>query len=103
MRATAIPVLIAGGGPVGLALAIELGMAGIACTLVERRDGSLSVPKMSGLSIRSMELNRRWGIAEKVKRTGWPQAHPNDFVYCTSLVGYELARARMPSYREQKL
>ena len=45
-----IPVLIAGGGLVGLALAVELGRSGIACTLVERRDGSLSVPKMSGLS-----------------------------------------------------
>ncbi len=42
---------------------------------------------MSGLSIRSMEFNRRWGIAEKVKRAGWPQTHPNDFVYCTSMVG----------------
>jgi len=98
-----IPVLIAGGGPVGLALAVELGMSGIECLLVERRDGSIGVPKMSGLSIRSMELNRRWGIAEKAKRAGWPQTHPNDFVYCTSLAGRELARSRQPSYAEQKL
>ena len=98
-----IPVLIAGGGPVGLALAIELGMSGIACTLVEKRDGTLRVPKMSGLSIRSMEFNRRWGIAEKVKRAGWPQTHPNDFVYCTSMVGYELARHRIPSYAELRV
>jgi 2-polyprenyl-6-methoxyphenol hydroxylase-like FAD-dependent oxidoreductase len=96
-------VLIAGGGPVGLALAIELGMAGIACTVVERRDGSLSVPKMSGLSIRSMEFNRRWGIAEKVKRAGWPQTHPNDFVYCTSMVGPELTRVRLPSYANTRI
>jgi 2-polyprenyl-6-methoxyphenol hydroxylase-like FAD-dependent oxidoreductase len=39
MSAEPIPVLIAGGGPVGLALAIELGRAGIGCLLVERRDG----------------------------------------------------------------
>ena len=32
-------VLIVGGGPVGLALANELGWRGIQCTLVERRDG----------------------------------------------------------------
>jgi len=98
-----IPVLIAGGGPVGLALAVELGRAGIACTLVEKRDGTLSVPKMSGLSVRSMEFNRRWGIAEKVKGAGWPRTHPNDFVYCTSMVGYELARRRIPSYDDTKL
>ena len=98
MSAEVIPVLIAGGGPVGLALAVELGMAGIPCTLVERRDGSIGVPKMSGLSIRGMEFNRRWGIAEKVKVSGWPQTHPNDFVYCTSMAGYELARTKVPSY-----
>jgi 2-polyprenyl-6-methoxyphenol hydroxylase-like FAD-dependent oxidoreductase len=92
-----IPVLIAGGGPVGLALAIELGRAGIACTLVERRDGTVSVPKMSGLSIRAMEFNRRWGIAGRVAQAGWPRSHPNDFVYCTSMTGYELARLRIPS------
>jgi 2-polyprenyl-6-methoxyphenol hydroxylase-like FAD-dependent oxidoreductase len=91
-------VLIAGGGPVGLALAIELGMAGIDCLLIERRDGSVTVPKMSGLSIRSMELNRRWGIAEKAKRAGWPQTRPNDFVYCTSMIGPELTRIRIPPY-----
>jgi 2-polyprenyl-6-methoxyphenol hydroxylase-like FAD-dependent oxidoreductase len=93
-----IPVLIAGGGPVGLALAIEFGMAGIKCLLVERRDGSVTVPKMSGLSVRSMELNRRWGIAEKVKRAGWPQTRPNDFVYCTNMIGLELTRVRIPPY-----
>jgi len=98
-----VPVLIAGGGPVGLALAIELGMAGIACTLVERRDGSISIPKMSGLSIRSMEFNRRWGIAETVQNAGWPKTHPQGLIYCTSMVGYELARHHVPAYVDQKL
>src|SRR5690348_6489133 len=78
-------------------------MAGIACTLIERRDGSVSLPKMSSLSIRSMELNRRWGIAERVKRAGWPQTHPNDFVYCTSMTGPELARFKVPSYAETRM
>jgi 2-polyprenyl-6-methoxyphenol hydroxylase-like FAD-dependent oxidoreductase len=96
------PVLIAGGGPVGLALSIELGRAGVKCLLVERRDGSVTVPKMSGLSIRSMEFNRRWGIAEQVKATGWPSDHPNDFVYCTSMTGHELDRMKVPSYNQTK-
>jgi hypothetical protein len=93
-----ISVLIVGGGSVGLALAVELGMAGVSCVLVERRDGSISVPKMAAMSVRSMELNRRWGIADKVKRAGWPQTYPNDFVYCTSLAGRELGRWKRPAY-----
>ena len=103
MSTDPIPVLIAGGGPVGLALAVELGLAGISCLLVEKRDGALHIPKMSGLSIRGMEFNRRWGIAEQVKRAGWPQTHPNDFVYCTSMAGRELARLRVPAYVDQKI
>ncbi len=103
MSAEPLPVLIAGGGPVGLALAIELGMAGIPCLVVERRDGTISIPKMSGLSIRSMELNRRWGIAEIVQNSGWPKTHPQGLIYCTSMVGFELARHHVPAYVDQKL
>ena len=35
------PVLIVGAGPVGLALAGELGWRGIACTLIEKTDGAI--------------------------------------------------------------
>ena len=37
-----VPVLIVGGGPVGLALAVELGTRGVACTLIDARDGSIN-------------------------------------------------------------
>lgn len=96
-----VPVLIVGAGPVGLGLAIELGRSGISCIVVERRDGSVSVPKASNLSIRHMELNRRWGIAQEVANAGWPPTHPNDFVYCTTLVGYELARQRQAPHADR--
>ena len=94
--AAILPVLIAGGGPVGLSLAIELGLRGIECVLAEKRDGSVPVPKMSGVSTRAMEFCRRWGIAEDVKSAVWLAAQRLDFVYMTSLVGYELARMRLP-------
>jgi cation diffusion facilitator CzcD-associated flavoprotein CzcO len=38
------PVLIAGAGPVGLALAIELAWRGIYCLVVEQSDGSVDFP-----------------------------------------------------------
>jgi len=98
---TTTPVLICGGGPVGLALAIELGTHGIRCLLVEQGDGRVTVPKMSQLSTRTMEFCRRWGIAEEAKRAGWPEQHPGDFIYITAMTGYELFRQRFPSYMQQ--
>ena len=60
------PVLIVGGGPVGLALAGELGWRGIPCTLIEKSDGSIEQPKMDLVGIRTMEFCRRWGILDWV-------------------------------------
>lgn len=98
---TEVPVLICGGGPVGLALAVDLGMRGIRCMLVERRDGSVSVPKMNMVNARSMEFCRRWGVADDVIRIGWPEDFKNNVVFMTSLTGYELTRFDYPSYEDR--
>jgi 2-polyprenyl-6-methoxyphenol hydroxylase-like FAD-dependent oxidoreductase len=66
------PVLIVGAGPVGLALANDLGQRGVPCVLVERRETHELLPKMNHVNARSMELCRRWGIAERVRHAGWP-------------------------------
>jgi 2-polyprenyl-6-methoxyphenol hydroxylase-like FAD-dependent oxidoreductase len=87
-----IPVLIVGGGPVGLALAVELGWRGIACELVEQGDGALTTPKMNEVNARSMEFCRRWGIADKVLDCPFPADYPLDVAFVTSLAGYELSR-----------
>jgi 2-polyprenyl-6-methoxyphenol hydroxylase-like FAD-dependent oxidoreductase len=90
-------VLIAGAGPVGLALACELGLRGIACVVVEKRDGAIAVPKMSAVSSRNMEFCRRWGIADTVRTAVWPESRNADFVYLDHLRGRELARSRRPT------
>jgi 2-polyprenyl-6-methoxyphenol hydroxylase-like FAD-dependent oxidoreductase len=95
-------VLIAVGGPVGLSLAIELGLRGIDCVLTERGDGNLRVPKMSSVSARGMEFCRRWGIADKVRYAVWSRTHPCDFVYVSTMVGEELARLKIGSYAERE-
>ena len=89
-------VVIVGAGPVGLSLAIELGLQGISCILLERRDGSVPLPKMSGVTPRGMEICRRWGIADQVRKAGIPENHPGDIVYITNLCGQELARWVIP-------
>lgn len=54
-------VLIVGGGPVGLGLAIELGQRGIRCTVVERHRTLHHVPKGQNLTQRTMEHFHFWG------------------------------------------
>src|ERR1700722_392861 len=97
---TSTAVLIAGAGPVGLALACELGRHGIDCILIEKRDGTLTLPKMSAVSARNMEFCRRWGIAEAVRTAVWPETHAGDFIYADTLRGTELARVRRPPTAE---
>jgi len=95
------PVLIVGGGPVGLALGLELGMRGIEALVIEQRDGKVPLPKMNTVSARTMEFCRRWGVASKIKEAGIGEDHPLDVRFITSMAGYELLRFRYPSYRER--
>src|SRR5689334_9803620 len=94
---TTIPVLIVGAGPVGLALAGDLGWRGIECLLIEQSDGSIYQPRMDLVGIRTMEFCRRWGLVGAVEAAPYPRDLPQDNVYVTSLAGWELGRERMPT------
>lgn len=95
-----IPVLIVGGGPVGLALAVDLGWRNVPCLLIEQGDGEVVDAKMFATGIRTVEFCRRWGIAEKVKHWGYPQDFPFDNVFVTSLAGHEIGRIPMPALKD---
>jgi len=90
------PVLIVGAGPVGLALAGDLGWRGVACTLIEQGDGRIEQPKMDLIGVRTMEFCRRWGIADWVRDAPYPGDYPQDCVFLTSLNGYQLGREVFP-------
>jgi 2-polyprenyl-6-methoxyphenol hydroxylase-like FAD-dependent oxidoreductase len=96
-----VPVLIVGGGPVGLALAADLGWRGVGCELVEQTDGAITTPKMNEVNVRTMEFCRRWGIADKVLNCPFPADYPFDVAFVTSLSGYELGRMRRPARAKQ--
>jgi 2-polyprenyl-6-methoxyphenol hydroxylase-like FAD-dependent oxidoreductase len=91
-----VPVLVVGGGPVGLALAGDLGWRGIGCTLVEQSDGSIYQPRMDLVGVRTMEFCRRWGFVPAVEGSPYPRDYAQDNIYLTSLTGYELGRERFP-------
>jgi 2-polyprenyl-6-methoxyphenol hydroxylase-like FAD-dependent oxidoreductase len=90
----ATQVLIAGGGPVGLAAAVELLSRGIDCLVVEPRvEVSHARPRCKTVNVRTMEHLRRWGIADRLRdRVPLPVSWSTDIVFCTSLLGYELSR-----------
>jgi 2-polyprenyl-6-methoxyphenol hydroxylase-like FAD-dependent oxidoreductase len=94
------PVLVVGGGPAGLASAIELGWRGIDCTVLEEGDGSVDHPRLGIILTRTMEICRRWGIVDQVYNCGFQKDYRLNIVYCTSLDGYLLGRDENPSCEE---
>ena len=96
------PVLIVGAGPVGLALAGDLGWRGVPCTLIEKTDGTIGQPRMDIVGPRTMEFCRRWGIADWVRDAPYPGDHPQDCIYVTGLDGYELGREPFPGRAFEK-
>lgn len=101
MQPERTPVLIVGGGPVGLALAGDLGWRGIRSVLVERTDGSIHQPKMDMIHQRTMEFCRRWGIVEWVENAGYNRNYTQDYAWVTALSGgWELGREPFPAPAE---
>jgi 2-polyprenyl-6-methoxyphenol hydroxylase-like FAD-dependent oxidoreductase len=96
------PVLIVGAGPVGLALAGDLGFRGATCTLIEKSDGQVLQPKMDMVGIRTMEFCRRWGIVPWVESAGYNRAYPQDCAWVTTLNGHEFGREVFPAPQDEK-
>jgi putative polyketide hydroxylase len=65
-----VPILIAGGGPAGLAAAVELARHGVEVLLVERKGALSGLPRATVISTRSMELLRSWGLADEILAGG---------------------------------
>ena len=92
-----IDVLIAGAGPVGLTLAIDLGRRGVRCTLIERNASTAPYPKMDRSNARTMELYRRIGIADRVRALGYPPENSMDVFLCKRLSDPPIAVLKYPS------
>jgi 2-polyprenyl-6-methoxyphenol hydroxylase-like FAD-dependent oxidoreductase len=98
MMQTRQRVVIVGAGPVGLALAGDLGWRGISCLLIERSDGAVFQPKMDLVGVRSMEFCRRWGIVKDVEGAGYNRDYPQDYAWVSALHGgWEFGREPFPS------
>jgi len=95
-------VLIVGAGPTGLTLAIDLGLRGVRCTIVEQKAAPQFLPKMERCNARTMEIYRRMGLAEKIRAAGLPAHCSMDIFIVLSLVEPPLVHHVHPSVAEAR-
>ena len=94
------PVLIVGAGPTGLTLAVDLGLRGIPCTLIEQKEAPQFLPKMERCNARTMEIYRRMGLTEKIRSAGLPRHCAMDVFIVLSLIDPPLFHEKHPSVAE---
>jgi 2-polyprenyl-6-methoxyphenol hydroxylase-like FAD-dependent oxidoreductase len=102
MPSTNADVVIVGGGPFGLTLAIELGRRGVRTELFDEKPSTAFNPQANATQARTMEHYRRLGIADEIRALGLPEEFPTDIAYFTRFAKYELARFKLPSAREAR-
>jgi len=90
-----IPVLISGGGPVGLTASLLLSRHGVRSLLVERHPGTALTPKARGINARTMEIFRQCGIDAAVRAAGLAEGRLGLIVWTETLAGREIER-RVP-------
>ena len=90
-------VIVVGAGPVGLALAINLGRAGIKTILLERNPEPQFLPKMERCNARSMEMFRRIGLSKKIRDAGLRADCPMDVFIVEDLTKPALLEEKHPS------
>jgi len=95
-------VLIVGAGPVGLCLAMDLAMRGIAVTIAETRPAHEPPSvKCNHISSRTMEILRRLGLSREVRAAGLPDDYPNDIVFRPTASRPAFQRITIPCRRDR--
>lgn len=87
-----VPVLIVGGGPVGLSASILLSRLGIKTQLVERHVSTAFHPKARNINMRTMEVFRQCGVEDAVRAAGLPIERTGFLIWAESLAGREIER-----------
>jgi putative polyketide hydroxylase len=83
------PVLIVGGGLIGLSTSLFLSWHGIRSLLVERHPGTAIHPRAPGMSPRTMEMFRSVGVEDAIRRVE-PPMFGGETILAESLVGQQI-------------
>jgi putative polyketide hydroxylase len=95
MNTETTPVLIVGGGLVGLSTSLFLSQHGIASLLVERHANTAIHPRARGINFRTMELFRELGLEEQLRSAGSELINNRGILIVDSLAGTEFRRIAM--------
>lgn len=113
-------VIIVGGGPVGMALAIDLAQRGVTCTVLERHESVGRIPKGQSLMQRSLEHFYFWGCVDELRAArvlpkGYPiggitayESLSSDYWYLPEGLGsvdryFFQTNERLPQYRTEEV
>ena len=64
-----VPILVVGGGPVGMLTALGLARLNVPCILAEQNLETTIWPKMDLTNCRTMEILRMYGLADSYRQT----------------------------------
>lgn len=95
-------VIIAGAGPVGLTMTIDLGRRGINTMIMERDPTTAPWPKMDRSNARTMEIYRRMGIVDRVRALGYHGDNPMDVFLVRTMNEPPIATIPFPSVDEKR-
>ncbi|GAB2617868.1 FAD-dependent oxidoreductase [Streptomyces capparidis] len=101
MRTEDVPVLVVGGGPVGLSTGMFLAHWGVPPVVVEKRDAISALPRATS-SLRTLEVFRSMGLLPALERVGWRGGEPLRTVYKGSGLGATLHRGGLPERYERR-
>src|ERR1700733_8316702 len=90
-------VIIVGAGPVGLTLAVDLGLRGVRCILIEQKVEPQFLPKMERCNARSMEMFRRIGLADELRAAGLTSDSVMDVYIILAMTRAPLLHLKYPS------
>jgi putative polyketide hydroxylase len=87
-----VPVLIVGGGPVGLTASIYLSLFGIESLTIERHPGTAILPKARAINARTMEMYRQLGMEPEIQSLAMPRRFGGAIIWSETLAGKEIKR-----------
>lgn len=95
-----VSTLIVGAGPTGMTLALDLARRGVPSHVIEADTERAVNPRCNTTSARSMEIFRRLGLADDIRRAGLPEDYPTSIRYRTSMQGPEIYSIKLPTSAE---